>query len=110
MIQLGSDFYRLLDPFKGNETGWICVAKDRRSALALFCQTMNRVNGSWIRFRLDGLDADVCYRVRYSIGEENREYTAWGDELVNIGIPIDRADLNIQGGDFASILYELWAE
>ena len=110
MIQLGSDFYRLLDPFKGNETGWICVAKDRKSALALFCQTLNRVNDSWIRFRLDGLDADVCYRVRYSIGEETREYTAWGDELVNIGVPIDRADLNTQGGDFASILYELWAE
>ena len=110
MIQLGSDFYRLLDPFKGNETGWICVAKDRKSALALFCQTLNRVNDSWIRFRLDGLDADVSYRVRYSIGEETREYTAWGDELVNIGIPIDRADLNTQGGDFASILYELCAE
>ena len=92
------------------KTGWICVAKDRKSALALFCQTLNRVNDSWIRFRLDGLDADVCYRVRYSIGEETREYTAWGDELVNIGVPIDRADLNTQGGDFASILYELWAE
>jgi alpha-galactosidase len=109
MIQLGSDFYRLLDPFKGNETGWICVAKDRKSALALFCQTLNRVNESWIRFRLEGLDRDMRYKVTYRVGEEICEYSAWGDELIHIGIPVDRNDLSAQGGDFASILYELEA-
>lgn len=109
LIQMNSDFYRLRSPFEHNEAEWIAVSKDRKNALALFCQKSNRVNGSWLRMKLAGLDPDTMYRVSAVINGTQREFTAYGDELMSIGIVIDRNDLTAIGGDYASILYELEA-
>lgn len=34
LIQVDGDFYRLLSPFKGNETAWMVVSQDKKQAIA----------------------------------------------------------------------------
>ena len=126
LIQMDGDFYRLLSPFEGNETAWMVVSSDKTQAVAAFYQRLNKVNASWLRFKLDGLDANTKYEVSCDMapvasydakiaeayGHKTEEdsvktYQAYGDELMSAGIPIDREELNKKGGDFASLLYTL---
>lgn len=126
LIQVDGDFHRLLNPFEGNEAGWIVVSPDLTEALAMFFQRLNKVNASWLRFRLTGLNPDALYTVSYNTSPNpdfNRHlitqygysdqtaqlfsYTASGSELVYAGIPIDRTLLSFKGGDFASLLFTL---
>lgn len=130
LIQVDGDQYRLISPFEGsgNETAWIVVSKDKKKAVALFYQRLNKVNGSWLRLRLDGLDPEQKYEVRfdtsvstvlppeiaevYGFGVGRKPQvtnTAYGDELMNAGIPISRELLSMKGGDFASVLFEIEA-
>ena len=126
LIQMDGDFYRLLSPFEGNETAWMVVSSDKAQAVAAFYQRLNKVNASWLRLKLDGLDANTKYEVSCDMapvtsydakiaeayGHKTEEdsvktYQAYGDELMSAGIPIDREELNKKGGDFASLLYTL---
>jgi alpha-galactosidase len=107
LIQIEGTFIRLLSPFRHNEAGWIVVSKDRGEAVALYFQRLNKVNGSWVRFKLAGLDPARLYTVSYEVCREKKSYRAYGDELMNVGIPVDRIDLYREGGDFAAILYEI---
>lgn len=126
LIQMEGDFYRLLSPFEGNETAWMVVSQDKSEAIAAFYQKMNKVNGSWLRLRLQGLCADTLYEVScnmkpslvldeklaevYGIQEDEEAfqvYRAYGSELMYAGIPIDRKELTKKGGDFASLLYTI---
>ena len=126
LIQMDGDFYRLLSPFEGNETAWMVVSSDTTQAVAAFYQRLNKVNASWLRLKLDGLDANTKYEVSCDMapvtsydakiaeayGHKTEEdsvktYQAYGDELMSAGIPIDREELNKKGGDFASLLYTL---
>lgn len=126
LIQMDGDFYRLLSPFEGNETAWMVVSSDKTQAVAAFYQRLNKVNASWLRLKLDGLDANTKYEVSCDMapvtsydakiaeayGHKTEEdsvktYQAYGDELMSVGIPIDREELNKKGGDFASLLYTL---
>ena len=126
LIQMDGDFYRLLSPFEGNETAWMIVSSDKTQAVAAFYQRLNKVNASWLRLKLDGLDANTKYEVSCDMapvasydakiaeayGHKTEEdsvktYQAYGDELMSAGIPIDREELNKKGGDFASLLYTL---
>ena len=63
LIQMDGDFYRLLSPFEGNETAWMVVSSDKTQAVAAFYQRLNKVNASWLRLKLDGLDANTKYEV-----------------------------------------------
>ena len=67
LIQMAGDFYRLRNPFKGNETAWMVVSRDKGRALAGFYQRLNKVNGSWERLRLRGLDPEKLYEVSCDI-------------------------------------------
>ncbi|MDO5135761.1 MAG: alpha-galactosidase [Eubacteriales bacterium] len=114
LIQIDGDFYRLLNPFEGNDTAWIVVSQDKKRAVAGFYQRLNRVNGSWLRLRLAGLDPERRYMVewRRETEDEKRDartasYLAYGSELMYAGIPISREILNKKGGDFASVLFTL---
>lgn len=102
LIQFGV-FHRLLSPFEGNETAWITVSNDQTQAIAAFYQTLNTVNASWLRFKLAGLNADICYEVMHG----DTTYNAYGDELMNIGMVINRKWLNQAGGDFSSIIFRI---
>lgn len=96
-------FYRLKSPFEGNDTAWIVVSEDRSNAIAAYYQGLNKVNAGWLRFKLTGLDADTLYNVT-CVGRTNQAY---GDELMNIGLQINRNDLDLVGGDFASLLFDI---
>ncbi|MCI9124920.1 MAG: alpha-galactosidase [Eubacterium sp.] len=126
LIQMEGDFYRLVSPFEGagNETAWMVVSPDQSEAIAGFYQRLNKINASWLRLKLQGLCEDTLYEVScnmepafdldetlasvYGIQEEEEAvqvYQAYGAELMYAGIPINRTDLMIKGGDFASLLY-----
>lgn len=107
LIQLQGDFYRIESPFLGNETAWAVVSKDKKEAIAMFYQRLNTANYSFLRFKLAGLCPDTEYEVRYEIRGEEKSFKSYGDELMYVGIPVDRDDLNRQGGDFAAIIYKL---
>nr|MCR4656097.1 alpha-galactosidase [Lachnospiraceae bacterium] len=125
LLQIDGNFIRLLSPFEGNDAGWMVVSPDKETAIAMFYQRLNRVNGSWLRFKLAGLNPDRLYHISYELrsdgglkeamekymevptGTEKREFEAYGDELMNMGIVVSRDDLNRVGGDFASIVYVL---
>ena len=103
MIQMDGDFYRLRSPFEGNDTAWMVVSQDKKQAIAGFYQKLNKVNASWLRLKLQGLDKERLYDVQC----EETIYQAYGDELMYVGIPLDRERLNKKGGDFASLIYVL---
>ena len=125
LLQIDGDFYRILSPFEGNETAWITVSGDKTEAVAGFYQVLNRVNASWLRLKLKGLDPDMLYEVsvdesrvtsvksrpehpmEQKFADGTASYRAYGDELMYAGIPIDRVLLNRRGGDFAAIIYTL---
>jgi len=96
-------FYRIVSPFEGNDTAWMVVSEDQSEAIAAYYQGLNKVNANWIRFKMTGLDTDALYEIS-SIG---RVMEAYGDELMNIGVVINRKDLKRLGGDFASVLFDI---
>ena len=111
LIQMDGDFYRLVNPFDGNDTAWMVVSRDKKEAIAAYYQRLNKVNASWLRFKLDGLNPEALYEVTYHAGRPDTQpevvLKAYGDELMYAGIVIDREELNRNGGDFASVLYTL---
>ena len=126
LIQVDGDLYRLKSPFEGNETSWMVVAPDKSEAIVGFYQSRNKVNGSWLRQRLTGLDPDKLYEVSvdyssmaaldpvltiiYGIradGDNTKTYQAYGSELMNVGIVIERLWLTIRGGDYSSLIFTL---
>lgn len=103
LIQIDGDFYRLLSPFEGNDTSWMVVSQNKKVAIAAYYQRLNKINASWLRLKLRGLDKEVLYSVQC----DEKEYRAYGDELMYAGIVIDRELLNRKGGDFASLIFVL---
>lgn len=96
-------FYRILNPFEGNEVSWIVVNEDKSEAIGLYGQRLNRVNASWLKVKMVGLDEDALYDVTY----DNYHYSMYGSEIMSIGIPVDRNYLTSLAGDFASILFNI---
>lgn len=116
LIQVDGDFYRLLNPFEGNETAWQVVSQDKSESIAVYYQSLNRVNDSFVRLKLQGLDCDRLYEVKVDISDINNRkqaceevltYRAYGDELMYAGIPVSRQHLYNRGGDFAALVYEI---
>jgi alpha-galactosidase len=111
-------FVRLVSPFEGdrNETAWMVVADDRRSAIAAWYQVLNRPIPGPRRLRLRGLDPAATYQI--SLWPEPDDGAVLegvdvrgGDELMEAGlVPIaylrDAADL----GDFTARLFVLEAQ
>ncbi|MFC0469700.1 alpha-galactosidase [Halalkalibacter kiskunsagensis] len=98
LIQFG-EFYRLLSPFKGNETAWMFVSEDKTEAVFAHFKVLDEGNSPFLSTKLQGLDPDK----KYTIAELGASY--YGDELMNVGVNIPKVQ-----GDFTSVMWRLKAE
>ncbi|MCI1859107.1 MAG: alpha-galactosidase [Sporolactobacillus sp.] len=103
------DFYRLLNPFQSNETGWMVVSPDRQKAIVGYYRTLTRVNVGYPRLRLRGLTAQRRYVIN---GKRQNSY--YGDELMQIGLLLNDTTSGdyrsrIPKGDFLARLFVIEA-
>ena len=109
LLQFGT-FYRIKSPFEGNETVWMTVSEDQKTALVGYYRVLNGSNQPYSRVRLQGLNPDLLYENIYN-GTEN-----YGDELMNYGlITTDGSAGELPAGsalctDFESRIYILKAK
>jgi len=76
------DFYRLINPFEGNEAAWMFVSEDKSEALVQCFLVQNRPNAPARRVKLRGLDPEMRYKV------EELGVRMHGDSLMNAGFII----------------------
>lgn len=100
LIQNGV-FYRLSSPFKNNESAWMVVSENQKEALVGYYSMLGVPNEPWKRLYMEGLNPKFTYQ----IDSNSKEYG--GDELINVGMVIDRNSLSPANGDFASQVYYL---
>ncbi len=93
---LKGDFYRLLDPFQGNEAAWMFVSPDKREALVFYCRMLTIVNMDTPLIRLQGLGTSLDYRL---LGN-SRVFS--GNVLMNVGLKVPTLK-----GDFQSVVWKL---
>ena len=97
LIQFGK-FYRLQNPFETMRTAWMFVSDDKKAAVAMYFNIFSEASSPLHMLNFAGLDPSQKYSV-------NGEYTAYGSELMQIGIyPLTQND-----GDFDSAVFELKA-
>jgi alpha-galactosidase len=97
LIQYG-ELYRLLNPFKGNETAWMFVSEDKHEAFVAYFRVLAIPNAPRDILRLKGLDSEKDYKI---VGTD---FVLGGDVLMNAGIYLP--ELN---GDFQSYVFRLEA-
>jgi alpha-galactosidase len=110
-------FLRLRSPFEGdrNETAWMTVADDRRSAIVGHYLILSRPNPGPQRLRLRGLDAAVTYRVSLwppagvAEGRVAGSVIVAGDELMSAGLVLESNRQSAEKGDFRARVYVLEA-
>lgn len=78
-LQFGT-FYRLKSPFEGNETVWMVVSEDKKTAIVGWYRTLNVVNDAYRRVQLKGLNPDYLYKNALNETEN------YGDELMSLGL------------------------
>ncbi|MDO5520108.1 MAG: alpha-galactosidase [bacterium] len=101
LIRTG-DFYRLQSPFEENDAAWMVVSEDKKEALVGFYRMLGVPNDAWIRLRLAGLDQEMDYMI-----DEEPSVLYGGDELMQVGMVIQKEALCNQGGDYSSKIYYL---
>ncbi|WP_079422348.1 alpha-galactosidase [Clostridium oryzae] len=95
LIQFG-DFYRLLNPFKGNEAAWMVVSTDKTQAFAVYFRVLALPNAAIRKLQLKGLDSTKEYSVSH------KSVTFGGDELMYSGLSIPELQ-----GDYQSVVWTL---
>lgn len=102
LFQQGT-FYRLLSPFEGNETAWMVVSDDKKTAIVGYYRPLCEITEPYSRVRLEGLEADWTYRV------SGDSVLHGGDELMSFGL-ITTEFSEGKRGDYLSRLYVLEAQ
>lgn len=102
LIQFG-DFYRLLNPFEGNDAAWIFVAGDQSEAFVEYFRVLARPNPPYQRLRLKGLNPAWNYRLM----SDPRHPVYGGDELMYLGLNLPET---VMFGDFQGIGWHFKAE
>ena len=97
LLQFGT-FYRLLNPFEGNETAWMSVASDRRDALVTSVRVLGLPNTPQLVLKLAGLDPALSYSTDGHPGKWS------GEELMGWGLR-----LQDRWGDFVGVSLRLRA-
>ena len=115
VLQFGR-FHRLRGPFDGdgNETAWLSVSADRRTAVAAHYQELARPNDGPRRLRFRGLDPALTYRVTAWPSTEPKEgqpplVVAGGDELMSAGLNLGWGRGDSPFGDFRARVFVLEA-
>jgi alpha-galactosidase len=98
LVQFG-DFYRLLNPFEGNEAAWMFVSADKSQAFVSYFKILAEPNAPLRTLRLKGIDSNAEYLIEHQEGDFG------GDELMNVGILVPETLLM---GDFQSALWRLY--
>lgn len=93
LVQFG-DFYRLRNPFEGNEAAWTIVSEDRTEAVLYYFRILSEANEPIVWLRTAGLDPEGDYRCV----EDGNIYG--GDRLMNAGLAIPAMH-----GDFQSFMW-----
>lgn len=93
LVQFG-DFYRLRNPFEGNEAAWTIVSEDRSEAVLYYFRILSEANAPIVWLRTMGLDPEGDYRCV----EDGNIYG--GDRLMNAGLAIPAMH-----GDFQSFMW-----
>jgi len=83
IIQFGS-FYRIFNPFDGNEAAWNFVSKDQSEAVASYFKILSQPAAPIRTIKFKGLHPDYVYK-NVETGE-----LFGGDELMNVGITLPR--------------------
>ena len=116
LLQRGR-FLRLRSPFEGDrdETAWMTVARDGRSAVVGHYRILSRPNPGPQRLRLRGLDPTASYRVSTwpAAGQVAAgpaiPIVLGGDELMSAGLVLESNRASAERGDFRARLYVLEA-
>ncbi len=110
LLQFGT-FYRLNSPFEGNDTAWMVVSEDKRSAIVAFYRILAEPNSRLVRLMLIGLNPNLQYCL-----EETHEIYA-GDELMKVGFLLPalyngtvHTSNTFLSGDFRSKIWKFVAE
>ena len=113
LLQFGR-FHRLRSPFEGdgNDSAWMSVAPDRRTAIVGFYQVLSRVNNGPRRLPLRDLDPSASYRV--SVWPEPETVPVpvlklGGDVLMAAGLALEATRISAAQGDFHARIYVLEA-
>jgi len=93
IIQFG-DFYRILSPFKGNETAWNFVSRDKSEVVGYYFNILSQPAAAVRILKFKGLDAAALYK------NMDTKEVFYGDELMNVGISIP-----IMREDFSSLMW-----
>jgi alpha-galactosidase len=113
LLQFGR-FHRLRSPFEGdgNDSAWMSVAPDRRTAIVGFYQILSRVNNGPRRLPLRDLDPSASYRVSVWPEPETDPAPALklgGDVLMAAGLALEATRIAAAQGDFHARIYVLEA-
>ena len=93
LIQYGN-FYRLLNPFEGNEAAWMFVSENKAEALVFYSRTLNQASTPFHTLKLVGLDPNLYY--------EGEQIKGYGNELMHLGF---YAQPHSQGDFQSSLTY-----
>ncbi len=102
LFQYGT-FYRIKNPFKCGDGAWMVVSDDKTKAIAAYYMGLNTANKGVLRYKLEGLDPDMRYKV--TVLGESEFYR--GDQLMNAGLVINRNKYFKHAGDFVSLIFNI---
>lgn len=104
VVQFG-DFYRLKDPFEGQEAAWMFISEDKKEAVVFYFRVQAEAAGSIGRLRMKGLDAGQAYRLSAGGNADGISGTYGGDHLMNAGVVLPLLE-----GDYQSLMFHLRPE
>ena len=114
LIQYGT-FYRIKDPFAGNEAAWMVVSPDKKQAIFGFYRMLSKSCMPFSLTKLPGLDENATYHVTIDNIEEMGSFT--GAELMRAGLLTtdeacgeQKTEKKVFCGDFYSRLFLLEAK
>lgn len=115
LIQKGT-FYRLKNPFEGNQAAWEVISEDKREGLMAYYRVLQPTQGKFERIYFQGLEETEAYSVQECFGWKMNYGVHYGDELMYAGLSVSDCSSGLAGvgrekqGDFFSRLFYLKKE